>query len=156
MPTTVDPDRERLQDWLRRNDFSLAEKAASDIDGTDALHDAARYKEVGPTQIRALLNTAQMCEVHELTDYVRERKERRRKSGQDEAADFWEAVNECLGGLEDEFVEEAAEGSGAPEVTSASLRDGTFDKRTVRTLVTRAYVRHFVAHCQFVQGKSMS
>lgn len=156
MPSTVDPARDRLHEWLRRNDHRLAEKAASDIDDTDALHRAVRDKDVRPTQFRALLNTAQMCEVHELTDYVRERKERRRKSGKDESADFWEAVNDCLGDLEDEFVVEAIEASSAPEVTSASLRDDTFDERTVRTLVTRTYIRHFVAHCQFVQGKNMS
>jgi hypothetical protein len=55
----------------------------------------------------------------------------------------------------DEVSSEAIEACGAPDVTSESLRDKTFDARTVRTLLTRAYIKHFVAHCALLRGKNM-
>lgn len=159
MTATASPARDRLERWLRRNDRRLAQRAISDVSETDALREAVSQGDrsaVDRSQIRALLNTAQMSEAHTLRkDHVRKRATRRRKAGQDDAADFWEATDERLGDLIDEVATEAIEACGAPDVTSESLRDETFDVRTVRTLVTRAYVKHFVAHCALLRGKNM-
>ena len=148
--------RDGLQTWLTRNDHGLYTRACADINDSDALAGAAQDKTISPNQLQALLNTSQMCPAHELREFVQSRKDRRAKADKDKAAAFWREMLDRLSALDREVVDEAAEAVGAPDTTSASLRDGSFDRRTVQTLVTRRYLTHFVAHCQFLQSQSLT
>jgi hypothetical protein len=153
----TDASRDRLQTWLLRNDHRLYTRACEDIDGSNAISGAVRGKKViAPTQLQALLNTSKMCPAHELRKFVQSRKKRRAKAGKTDAAAFWKETVDKLSALDREIVDQAAEAVGAPDTSSASLRDGSFDRRTVQTLITRRYLAHFVAHCQFLQSRSLN
>lgn len=140
--------RDRLRDWLQRHDHELAEQAVADIEGDDGLRDAAQHA-VSATQLRGLLNTAKVCSRPDLEEYIGKRQERRQDTDADEAA-FWEALLQALGDL-DELSEAAASACGADATTPQSVREGRVDERTVRTLIGRRYLSHFVAHCQYLQ-----
>jgi hypothetical protein len=140
--------RDRLRGWLQRHDHELAERAVADIEENDALHNAAKHA-VSATQLRGLQNTATVCSLPDLTEYIGKRQERRKDTDEGEAA-FWEALLRAIGDLEP-LSETAAQDCGAEETTPQSVRESRLDERTVKTQVARRYLSHFVAHCQYLQ-----
>jgi len=145
--------RRRLRTWLQRHDRRLSKRAVADAGETGAVRDAVEGGEradVGPTQLRALQNTATLCSFPELEGYIEKRKNRRADMDETAAA-FWEALLHSLRNVCEEMVPEATEACGAAETTPQTTEADTLDRRDVKTLVARRYLRHFVAHCQYLQ-----
>jgi len=145
--------RRRLRVWLQRHDRRLSKQAVADAGETDAIRNAVEGGEradVGPTQLRALQNTATLCSVSDLGEYIEKRKSRRADTNETASA-FWEALLHSLRDVCEDMVPEAAQACGAPETTPQTAEADTLDRRDVKTLVARRYLRHFVAHCQYLQ-----
>jgi len=142
----------RFQEWIRLNDQDLADYARDEIDSAEALSGGLRR--VSPSQLRALHNTAKMCETpQELKTFVRHQEERRRASGKETEADFWEALLTALGTVQREYSDEAIEVCDVPETDSESVRHRRFDHRKAQLKVARRFVEHFTTHCQYLSKK---
>jgi hypothetical protein len=145
--------RARLRRWLRRHDRSIARQAESDIEDTEALSEAARRGSVSQTQLRSLLNTASVCSLTQLREYVGKRRDRREGTDQKES-DFWDALLTAISDLEEPFAQPAIEACGAADTTPETVESDTLDEREVETIVVRRYLSHFVPHCQYLQQLS--
>lgn len=145
--------RQRLRTWLQRHDRRLSKRAVADAGETDAVRDAVeggKRADVRPTQLRALQNTATLCSFPDLEGYIEKRKNRRADTNETASA-FWESLLHSLRNVCEDMVPEATEACDAPETTPQTVEAGTLDRREVKTLVARRYLRHFVAHCQYLQ-----
>lgn len=151
----------RLRAWMLRHSQRLAEHAIEAVETTDALHKGVQYHDdfrgkwtvdITSSQLQALLNTAHACSAADTVTFVRQRAERRQKVGKQDEAAFWEALDHRLRDLERSFVQEALADAASPDDEATPDPD---TERQVQTLVTRAYLNHFVAHCQYLQGQTL-
>ena len=136
-----------LQHWLLQHTQALLERAVADVDSTDALYDAqapvaGERAVITTNQLQALLNMARTQPLKDIKTFIGQRIERREKQGKRAEASFWSALLGRLKVLKEDQVERACTDLGL------SAED-TVSRTRAEDQITRAYLRHFVAHCRY-------
>lgn len=142
-----------INQWFLRHDDELYESAIAMLTEHTALRDALpppnvsdrKHKEgVSRTLLNALGHTAAGCSYAELQRFIAQRRDRRRKLGSkaEREADFWEKLLQVLQRTVPAYSDQARE-----VCPGAASRLPT---QTLETLVSRAFLRHFVHHALFL------
>lgn len=145
-PPTQTP-RQALDAWLARTDWTLHTDAINAVETISAFSEGVRA--VDKSQLRAVVNTAKVCNNHgTLRRFINHRAERREKANQEDKAAFWRALADRLSHIKDTYVPDAEQ---AIEQLTATPHDLS-EPELMR--IVRAYFGHLIAHCHLRASKS--
>lgn len=139
--------RQALDAWLTRIDWTLHKDAINAVDTDSAFSKGVQAVE--NSQLRAVVNTAKVCDNHNtLRRFITKRAERREKANQEDKAAFWRALADRLSHIKDTYVPDAEQ---AIEQLTATPHDLS-EPELMR--IVRAYFGHLIAHCHLRASKS--
>lgn len=138
--------RQALDAWLTRTDWTLHKDAINAVDTISAFSEGVQAVE--NSQLRAVVNTAKVCDNHNtLRRFITKRAERRAKAGQEDKAAFWRALADRLSHIKNTYVPDAEQAIG-------QFTKGSYDLSEPELMrIVRAYFGHLIAHCHLCASK---
>jgi len=135
-------------EWLRRNDWVMHTDASTAVEEVEALSEGV--PEITRSQLRAILNTARVCDKpRTFKRFLDSRRRRRDKEAQNSGkpylkkkAAFWNEVLNRFRHAQKTYVNAAAS-----DLSGVSLSNG--DKMRV----IETYFEHLIAHCKLHSRK---